>query len=288
MRRVSRKCRFGPVSDSLLHPPLRAPPHATYGRSSQPAVGRRRMLVRAAGARPLPRQPDEEPDEDRRDDVPRRRAQLAQQPTSRPTRDAPPFASRAASFGAGAQVAREPEAARDVRLGDGAGDAPRDVRGERARDARELLRESVLVLVLLLVLVLVVRVLEALGERAEAPRRAPPERRDGVADVRGVPRSRVRFRRGARTPALEPRAGAAGVRRGVPVVVASRLPWTSRDARRRRRGWFVPFGAGARGGCDVDPGSVGRGGGARRRGRGHVGVGHVVARAAGFQSLVVL
>ena len=249
------------------------------------------MLVRAAGARPLPRQPDEEPDEDRRDDVPRRRAQLARS-TSRPTRDAPPFASRAASFGAGAQVAREPEAARDVRLGDGAGDAPRDVRGERARDARELLRESVLVLVLLLVLVLVVRVLEALGERAEAPRRAPPERRDGVADVGGVPRSRVRFRRGARTPALEPRAGAAGVRRGVPVVVASRLPWTSRDARRRRRrrrrGWFVPFGAGARGGCDVDPGSVGRGGGARRRGRGHVGVGHVVARAAGLQSLVVL
>lgn len=284
MRRVSRKCRFGPVSDSLLPPPLRAPPHATYGRLSQPAVGRRRMLVRAAGARPLPRQPDEEPDEDRRDDVPRRRAQLAQQPTSRPTRDAPPFASRAASFGAGAQVAREPEAARDVRLGDGAGDAPRDVRGERARDARELLRESVLVLVLLLVLVLVVRVLEALGERAEAPRRAPPERRDGVADVRGVPRSRVRFCRGARTPALEPRAGAAGVRRGVPVVVASRLPMKCR----RRGGWFVPFGAGARGGCDVDPGSVGRGGGARRRGRGHVGVGHVVARAAGFQSLVVL
>ena len=276
--------------ESPFSPPL-APPRATHGRSSQPASGRRR-LVRVPGARPLPRQPDEEPDDERRDDVPRRGGAQLAQPSSRPTRDAPPFA------GAGAQLAREPEAARDVRLGDGAGDAADDVRGERARDARESLRESVLVLllVLILVLLLVFRALglKALGERAEAPRRARPERRDGVADViRGVPRSGVRFRRGrARTPALDPRADAAGVRRGVPVVVASRLPWTSRDARRRRRrrrrGWFVPFGAGARGGCDVDPGSVGRGGGARRRGRGHVGVGHVVARAAGFQSLVVL
>ena len=260
------------VFGSPFSPPL-APPRATHGRSSQPASGRRR-LVRVPGARPLPRQPDEEPDDERRDDVPRRGGAQLAQPSSRPTRDAPPFA------GAGAQLAREPEAARDVRLGDGAGDAPDDVRGERARDARESLRESVLVLllVLILVLLLVFRALglKALSERAEAPRRARPERRDGVADViRGVPRSGVRFRRGrARTPALDPRADAAGVRRGVPVVVASRLP---RDAR-RGGGWFVPFGGGARG-AHVDPGSVGRRGGARRRGRGHVGVVHVVAVA---------
>ena len=243
------------------------------------------MLVRAAGARPLPRQPDEEPDEDRRDDVPRRRAQLARS-TSRPTRDAPPFASRAASFGAGPQVAREPEAARDVRLGDGAGDAPRDVRGERACDARELLRESVLVLVLrlVLVLVLVVRVLEALGERAEAPRRARPERRDGVADIRvfrgpGFDFARARAnsrarppRRRSRRPPRRPRR-----RRLAPSLDqqrrASSSSWVVRPLRRRRSRR-----------CDVDPGSVGRRGGARRRGRGHVGVGHVVARAAGSKA----
>ena len=263
--------------ESPFSPPL-APPRATHGRSSQPASGRRR-LVRAPGARPLPRQPDEEPDDERRDDVPRRGgAQLAQPSSQADSRRTTSLPRRRA----GAQLAREPEAARDVRLGDGAGTRrTMSAASERATRASFFASRSSssprpsprLLLVLLLSS-------ERSGEgarRARARRLAAHDRSAATAS----PMSSQVFRgpgfdsaAGARElPRRPPRRARPLVRRGRPlVVVASRLP---RDAR-RGGGWFVPFGGGARG-AHVDPGSVGRRGGARRRGRAR-GVGHVVAR----------